>query len=123
MDHPTAGRQSLAVRLLFALTLCVTVPMTIIRSADSTDAGHNARDQTPDQEAKPTVRLPTIVRPADIQRPGPFRLSEYIVPEAERKDRTAHRQPGGSISDGRNQKPSEEIQTCDTVSCQTASCL
>ena len=82
---------------LLALVACVAVPMTLIRSDDTTAAGHNARDQTPvTRPADRQQREPIILRPSNAK--GPFRLPEF-VPGMECKDRTAHRQPGGSNSD------------------------
>ena len=91
------GCQATVKKLAFLLALvaCVAVPMTLIRSDDTTAAGHNARDQTP--ITKPADRQqPIILRPSKPK--GPFRLPN-IVPGMECKDRTAHRQPGGSNSD------------------------
>jgi hypothetical protein len=77
--------------LCCALILCVSIPMTIIRSSDSTNE-HKPRDQTP-ARLPPVQREPTILRPSDAK--GPFRLPEYIVPEKPpHKDLTAQRRPG-----------------------------
>ena len=81
--------------LLLALVACVAVPMTLIRSADTAAAGHNARDQTP--ATRPAQREPIILRPSNAK--GPFHLPEFVPDKGFVNERTAHRRPGGAISD------------------------
>ena len=86
--------------LLLALLACVVVPMAIIRSDDTAAAGHNARDQTPTtRPADRQQREPIILRPSDNQHKGPFRLPEFVPDKGFVNERTAHRRPGGAISD------------------------
>jgi hypothetical protein len=80
---------------LLALAACV-VPMTLIRSDDTAAAGHNARDQTP--VTRPAQqREPIILRPSNAK--GPFHLPEFVPDKGFVNERTAHRRPGGAISD------------------------
>ena len=90
--------------LLGALTACISIPMALIRPADTAvQAGHEARDQTP-----AVIRLPPVTNPADRQqrepvivRPqkeGPFRLPVFVPDKGFVNERTA-RQPGVTSSD------------------------
>ena len=82
--------------LLLALVVCVAVPMTLIRSDDTAAAGHNARDQTP--VTRPAQqREPIILRPSNAKEP--FHLPEFVPDKGFVNERTAHRRPGGAISD------------------------
>ena len=94
------GQQVTVKKLAFLLALvaCV-VPMTLIRSDDTAAAGHNARDQTPVTRPAQQQREPIILRPSDSQQKGPFRLPEFVPDKGFVNERTAHRQPGGAISD------------------------
>jgi hypothetical protein len=82
---------------LGALTACISIPMALIRPADTAvQAGHEARDQTPAVKRLPPVEPePVIVRP---QKEGPFRLPVFVPDEGFKNERTA-RQPGGSTSE------------------------
>jgi len=80
---------------LGALTACISIPMALIRPADTAvQAGHEARDQTPAVIRLPPVE-PTIVRP---EKENPFRLPVFVPDKGFEDDRTA-RQPGGSTSE------------------------
>ena len=83
--------------LLLTLVACAVVPMAIIRSDDTAAAGHNARDQTPVTPADRQQREPIILRPSNAK--GPFRLPEFVPDKGFVNERTAHRRPGGAISD------------------------
>ena len=84
--------------LLLTLVACAVVPMAIIRSDDTAAAGHNARDQTPvTRPADRQQREPIILRPSNAK--GPFRLPEFVPDKGFVNERTAHRRPGGAISD------------------------
>lgn len=90
---PEHGILQVSAALFGAIILCVSIPMTIIRSGAATD-GHKARDQTPDQT--PVIRLPAVKEPT-ILRPteeSPFRLPHYIVPEKEPQSDLTARRPG-----------------------------
>jgi len=83
---------------LLALVACMAVPMTLIRSNDTAAAGHNARDQTPViRPADRQQREPIILRPSNAK--GPFHLPEFVPDKGFVNERTAHRRPGGAISD------------------------
>ena len=60
---------------LLALVACVAVPMTLIRSDDTTVTGHNIRDQTPVTGPAQQQREPVILR-AEPQTP--FLLPHYL---------------------------------------------
>ena len=69
---------------LLVLVACVAVPMTLIRSDDTTVTGHNVRDQTPvTRPADRQQREPVILR-AEPQTP--FLLPHYLH---EREEGTA----------------------------------
>ncbi len=69
--------------LCCALVLCVSIPMTIIRSSDTKE-----KPQTPAVERLPPV-APTVVHP---EKETPFRVPHWIVPDKEpHKDLTARR--------------------------------
>ena len=80
--------------LLLALAACVAVPMTLIRSADTAAAGHNARDQTPVTSPAQRQREPIILRPSNAK--GPSHLPEFVPDKGFVNERTAHRRPARS---------------------------
>ena len=62
--------------LLLALVACVAVPMTLIRSADTAAAGHNARDQTPATRPAQNTRAD---HPASLKCQGTIPLARICA--------------------------------------------